>query len=194
MSRKLSDRVQAWIESKQILWGVFFASIAETTVVPIPIEVVLIPIMLANCDKLWRISASALAGCLVGASIGYFIGMGAYEGIGQPVIEMMGMETEFEEYRARIEENGFWYVLVIAVTPVPFQIAYLGAGVVQMPFLSFLAAVILGRGARYFGLGLLVYILGRAAGPWLERNKYRLALWVTGIFIGGYIVYALLPI
>lgn len=194
MSRKLSDRMEAWIESKQVLWGVFFASIAETTVVPIPIEVVLIPIMLANCDKLWRIAASALAGCLVGASIGYLIGMGAFEGIGEPVIEMMGMEDEFEEYRGRIEENGFWYVLVIAVTPVPFQIAYLGAGVVQMPFYQFLAAIIIGRGSRYFGLALLVYVLGKAAGPWLERNKYRLALWVTGIFIGGYIIYKLLPI
>lgn len=186
---KLAERTQRFIESRHVLWGVFLASMAETTVVPIPIEVVLIPVMLANHERTWRIALFTLLGCLVGASIGYVIGYGAYEGLGEPFIKAIGAEDEFAEYKGKLEGDGFWYVLMMAITPIPFQIAYIGAGVVKMPFLVFLAAAILGRGARYFGLALLVRLLGNAAGPWLERNQYRIAIWATGLFIGGFTLY-----
>lgn len=189
--RRLAARLQAWMESDKALWGVFFASLAETTVVPIPIEVALIPVMLTNPRRLWLVATVALAGCIVGASIGYWIGYGAYGTIGKPFIEALGATEQFEVYRLKLDERGFWHVLVIAITPIPFQIAYLGAGVVQMAFWKFLLAAAIGRGVRYFGLALFVAILGKAAGPWLQRNKFRIALWATGIFIGGYVLYEL---
>jgi membrane protein YqaA with SNARE-associated domain len=188
----LADRTTDWIESKHVLWGVFVASLAETLFVPIPIETVLIPVMLTNRDRLWRIATIALVGCLVGATLGYIIGCAAYDAVGQPIIDTLGLASQFEEYKAKIDGDGFWYVLIIALTPVPFQIAYVGAGVVQMSFLLFFAAAILGRGVRYFGLAGLVVVLGKAAGPWLERNKYKLAIWATVAFVGGYIAIKLI--
>lgn len=187
--RGVTATLRGWMESKNALWGVFAASLAETTVVPIPIEVALIPVMLTNRDRLWRTAGAALAGCLVGASIGYFIGYGAYSSVGRPFIESLGLTEDFTTYRDKLNGNGFWYVLMAALTPIPFQIAYLGAGVVQLAFWKFIAAAILGRGVRYFGLAVLVAILGRAAGPWLERNQFRIAIGATALFIGGYILY-----
>jgi len=179
----MAERTRAWIESKHVLWGVFVASLAETTVVPIPIEVVLITVMLANRRRLWWIASAALAGCLAGAGLGYLAGYGAFETVGEPVLRWLGLAERFEEYRIRLEEDGFWYVVAIAITPAPFHIAYLGAGVVRMPFLTFFAAAAIGRGVRYFGLAVLVRILGDAAGDWLERHTYRVAIWATVLFI-----------
>ncbi len=186
---RLVEKTRAFIESRHVLWGVFLASLAETTVVPIPIEVVLIPVMLANHTRTWRIALFTLLGCLTGASLGYLVGYGAYEAVGEPFMSAVGADDEFARYTEKLEGDGFWYVLMIALTPIPFQIAYVGAGVVKMPFLVFLAAAIVGRGIRYFGLALLVRILGATAGPWLERNQYRIAMWATGIFIGGFTLY-----
>lgn len=191
MTAKITDRMTGWMESRHALRGVFGASFAETTVIPIPIEVVLIPVMLTNRARLWRIALSALAGCLVGATIGYFIGFAAYEAVAQPLVESAGWAEQVDEYRQKLEQDGFWYVLLVAVTPVPFQVGYLGAGLAGMPFPSFIAAAAVGRGVRYFGLAVLVMVLGRAAGPWLERNRYQIAIWATLLFIGGYAAYQL---
>ncbi len=191
MGEKLAERMRRWIESRHVVWGVFAVSFAETTVLPVPIEVVLIPVMLTNHRRLWHIAAFTLAGCLVGASVGYLIGLGAYEVVGQPFIELVGATEQFGRYKQKLADDGFWYVLMLSITPVPFQIAYLGAGVVKMSYPTFLASAALGRGLRYFGLALLVAILGRAAAPWLEQHKTQLAIWVTVIFIGGYTAYEL---
>lgn len=174
------------INSRHAGWGVFIASLAESTLVPIPLEVVLLPIMIGNHRKAWKHATLALLGCLLGATIGYFVGLLAYETAGQWFVGVMGLEGQMESVRGRIEDRGFWYVLFVAISPVPFQLGYLGAGLAGFPFWLFLLASAIGRGVRYFGLVVLVLILGKAAGPWLEAHKTSIAIWATLAFIAVY--------
>jgi membrane protein YqaA with SNARE-associated domain len=174
------------MRSKHAGWGVFVASLAESTFVPIPLEVVLLPLLIARREKAWAYAAFALAGCLLGASIGYVVGMLAYETIGQWFVGVMGLEGQMERVKGKIEDRGFWYVLFVAISPVPFQLGYLGAGLAGFSFWLFLLASAIGRGVRYFGLVVLVLVLGKAAGPWLERHQTELAIGVTLSFIGIY--------
>ncbi|WP_227367492.1 YqaA family protein [Halomonas sp. M20] len=157
----------AWLDrlarSNHAYWLLFLASMLETLLIPIPIEIIIIPWMLSHPDKKWRIAAVALAGNLAAATVGFWLGSLAMEQWGDALISFFGGQQVYDSFQARFEKQGFLAILAIGITPVPFQIAMLVAGASNYPFLLFLAAACMARGVRYFGLALLVRIFGDAA-------------------------------
>lgn len=141
----------------------FLASFLETTIVPIPIEVVLIPYMLANRDRIWWIATVALAGCLLGAMVGYGVGYFLFESVGNWLLEAAGWREQFRIFENQFRAWGFWAIVAVAVTPIPFQVAMLLAGVTGYSVALFVAAAVLGRSVRYYGLALLVLAFGEMA-------------------------------
>lgn len=171
---------RAWLErlerSPHALTLLFLASMAETLVVPIPIELVLIPWMLWHPERKWAIAGVALAGNLAAASIGYGLGAFAMERWGPALLGWFGDPTVYEELVERFEEDGFMTVVSIAVVPIPFQLAMLASGAAGYPFLLFLLAALIGRGVRYFGLALLIAIAGEAAMRLWQRYSVPIGL------------------
>ncbi|MCT8467155.1 VTT domain-containing protein [Chromohalobacter canadensis] len=157
----------AWLErlsySRHALSLLFFASVLETLLVPIPIETILIPWMLAQPRRKWRLASVALAGNLAAASIGYALGAWALNTWGTTLIPLFGGQDAYAAFQARMASDGFMAVLAVGIIPIPFQIAMLAAGSSGYPFPFFLLAALLARGARYFGLALLVHVAGDAA-------------------------------
>lgn len=140
--------------------ALFGLSVLEALVLPVPLEAVMAPYMQLRRDMIWRIAAVGLAGFLAASLAGYAIGAMLFEEIGQPVITAMRWQQEYARGDALLQEHGFWALVLIAATPIPTQIALLGAGAMGYPVLPFLAAMALARGARYFGLALLVRLAG----------------------------------
>ncbi|SHF34940.1 membrane protein YqaA, SNARE-associated domain [Modicisalibacter ilicicola DSM 19980] len=157
----------AWLnrlaESNHAYWLLFVASMLETLLIPIPIEVILIPWMLSHPDRKWIIAGVALAGNLTAATLGFWIGSLAMEQWGDMLISLFGGQQAYDSFQTRFDAQGFMAILAIGIIPVPFQIAMLVAGASGYPYLLFLAAACLARGARYFGLALLVRVFGDAA-------------------------------
>lgn len=169
------------VHSKHMLWGVGFASFMESLLVPIPLETILIPLMQVRREMLWLISAMALLGCMAGAALGYVIGYFVFELIGQQMIAMLSTPEQFETIRQQIHLHGFWYVLSVGVTPIPFQIAMLAAGATGYSFLLYMLATTLSRCVRYFGLGLLVCLFGNQAQKLLEEHKTGASIFLLGL-------------
>ncbi len=136
---------------------------AETLLVPIPIEVILIPWMLCHPERKWTVAGVALAGNLTAATLGYYFGVFAMDQWGDTLISFFGSQESYEQFQQRFSEDGFVAILSIGIIPVPFQIAMLAAGANGYPIALFLLAAMIGRGVRYFGLALLVAIAGEAA-------------------------------
>lgn len=180
MSRFHVTSAKDWLarldRSRHALWLLFAVSMLETLVVPIPIEIVLIPWMLCHPKRKWTIAGVALAGNLTAASLGYLVGVSVMEQWGQQLVGLFGSQEAFETFRARLQEEGFMAVATIGVAPVPFQIAMLAAGASGYPFLLFLLAAMLGRGVRYFGLALLVALAGDAALRLWQRHARLLGV------------------
>ncbi len=154
--------------------GVGVLSVGESTVVPIPLEAVIMPLMIAWPRRAWFIATAALVGALVGASAFYFLGHLLFDPVVLPLLQQFGLE---QDYRAALdnlsEESLFWSVFLISVGPAPLQLATLGAGASSMSYLTFIAAIATSRAIRYLGLALLCNLLG-------ERIKrYRVPKWVT---------------
>lgn len=180
MSRLHLTSARDWLEqlnrSPHALWLLFGASVLETLLVPIPIEVILIPWMLCHPERKWTIAGVALAGNLTAASLGYLLGVSVMEQWGDRLVGLFGSQEAFEAFRSTLRQEGFMAVATLGVTPVPFQIAMLAAGASGYPYPLFLLAAMLGRGVRYFGLALLVALAGDAALRLWERHARKIGL------------------
>ncbi|GAB2792929.1 hypothetical protein GCM10027040_18930 [Halomonas shantousis] len=178
---------RAWLDrldrSRHALLLLFVASMMETLVVPIPIEVILIPWMLCHPDRKWTIASVALAGNLTAAMIGYYLGAFAMAQWGDALINFFGDQATYNSFQSRFQQDGFTAILAIGLVPVPFQIAMLAAGASSYPIVMFLLAAMLGRGIRYYGLALLVALMGNAALQLWKRHSRPLG--AVGVMLFG---------
>ncbi|WP_299258040.1 VTT domain-containing protein [uncultured Kushneria sp.] len=186
--QRLGDRLTALMDHRRAIWLLFVASILETLIVPIPIETILIPWMVMRPEKRWRLATVALAGNLLAAAIGYGLGAWAMGQFGDQLIALFGGQQAFNDFDQRFSDNGFLAVLSIGVIPIPFQIAMLVAGSTSYAFPLFMLAALLARGARYFGLALLVHFFGdRALRLWKRHERTMMVVLVVAVV--GYLIY-----
>lgn len=171
-----TNRVRVWSDrlaaSQHDLTLIAAISFMEALIIPIPLELVLIPYMVKEHHRAWTIATAALAGCLVGALVGYGVGLTLFESVGRWLLETLQYTEQFEVFQQRFEENGFWAIVLVGVVPIPFQVAMLVAGAAGYPILLFLIASAIARGIRYYGLALLVKLVGdRAKALWENHSK-----------------------
>lgn len=154
----------------------FFLSALEATILPIPLELILVPYMLLERQRIWLIASVALAGFMTGAVGGYYIGYALFDTAGQWFIDYLSVQQQYNEFKQALEDNGFWSIFLVGVTPVPFQVAMLAAGAGQYPITLFLLSAGIARALRYYILAALVAWLGPQAENIWERYS-ALAGW-----------------
>lgn len=159
------------VKSRHLLRGVTIASFLESTIVPVPLEAILLPLMQARRDKLWAIATMATLGCVIGATFGYALGFFLFDLIGDWTISYFSTPEQWQVVTEKMQKEGFWFVLTLGILPIPFQIAMLAAGATQYSLLLYLLATAVSRAIRYFGIALAVQIGGDHAERLLR--KYR---------------------
>lgn len=154
-------------------------SFLEATVVPIPLETVVAPLMAAHPRRAYAIAGAIFAGCLVGALAFYLLALALYDPVVAPALDRLGLLGDFDAMRERLTDRGlFWTVFLVSLTPAPFQLATLGAGAVGGSVATFMLAVAASRALRYFGLGFLAKRFGPRL---LEAAGGRTQLVVKGV-------------
>lgn len=172
---RLLDYSKKLIESKHMIWGTGVVSFMESTFLPITIEIILIPVMVRNRSRWpgpWLLATSALIGSILGGLAGYGVGYFLWDSFGSWAAESMGWAQQFEDYRTKIDNNGFWVVLSVGLTPVPYQVATLAAGSAGYNVAMFVLAIVIARGIRYYALALLVHFMGDKAEAWVNEHPY----------------------
>lgn len=141
--------------------GLAAMSLAESTLVPIPLETVVAPLMVGHPKQAVRIALAIWIGCLLGAAAFYGLGAALADPVVRPALASLGLEQDFDRMIKQLGTDGlFWTVFLVSFSPAPMQLATLGAGAAQANFAVFFAAIALSRGLRYFGLALLAQIIG----------------------------------
>lgn len=169
-----NTKTQQWYQklasSPHALVLLFFLSALEATVFPIALELILIPYMVLERQRIWLISTVALAGFLVGSIGGYYIGSALFDTAGQWFINYLSLQDYYQEFQQTLKQDGFTAIFLVGVTPVPFQVAMLAAGAGDYPLSMFLFAAGVARALRYYVLALIVLWLG----PYTEKlwGKY----------------------
>mgnify|MGYP003113793108 CR=1 FL=1 len=160
--KKTQERLAGLAAGRRGLGGIAVASFMETTIIPVPIEIIIAPIMAASRARGFIVATVTLIGSVAGALSLYLLAWALFDDLAQPLIDVMGWQDEFDTLETKFEEGGFWVVFAISIAPVPMQIAALAAGAASYPVWLFLIAIMLSRAVRYYGLWLLV--LGFGAG------------------------------
>ena len=186
IKKNIKQKTRNFIDSKHMLRGITVASFLESTIVPIPLEAVLVPLMQARREKLWIIALMATLGCIVGALFGYALGYYLFDVIGDWIIKTFSTPEQFENVRKQMEDQGFWFVITLGIVPIPFQIAMLAAGATKYSLTLFLIASAIARSIRYFGLAIIVYYAGNQAERIINKHKTKAMIVLTVLITGAW--------
>jgi|TARA_B100002049_G_C16084308_1_gene378582 membrane protein YqaA with SNARE-associated domain len=173
IGKKLKQKTRQFVDSKHMLKSITVASFLESTIVPIPLEAVLVPLMQARREKLWLIALMATVGCIIGAVFGYALGYYLFDIVGDWVINTFSNPEQFEQVKQKMQSQGFWFVLTLGIVPIPFQIAMLAAGATKYSIVLFLLATVIARSIRYFALAAVVYYAGNQAERIIQKHKTK---------------------
>ena len=188
MIRRLYDWTLAWAAHPRAMWVLAFVSFVESSVFPIPPDVLLIPMVLAAPRRAWLIAAICTVSSVAGALLGYAIGALAFEAVGEPILVALGKADGFAAFRALYEEWGIWVVLAAGVTPFPFKVVTIMSGLVAFPLLPFLVSAIVARGLRFFLVAALLWRFGTPVRDIIERRLGLVFSVAVAALVGGFLL------
>ncbi|HKY95687.1 MAG TPA: VTT domain-containing protein [Kiloniellales bacterium] len=173
--------------------AVGLVSFSESAILPIPIDAVIIPVMLADRSKVWPVAWLATWTSVLGGAVGYALGWLLYETVVAWLIDFYGWQEAFAEVQQDFHEQGALIVAIGAITPVPYKLVAIASGVEQLDFALFMLVSVVGRAARFVFFSGLVWYFGPAVRRIMDRNAkwvgwVVLATLVLGFVIVGWLV------
>jgi membrane protein YqaA with SNARE-associated domain len=168
----------------------FLALIAfiESSVFPIPPDVLLIPMILAARDKAWLYAGVATAASVIGGLFGYGIGFFLFEAVGRPVLDLYGYADKFLIFQGWYHDQGAWIVFGAGLTPFPYKVVTIASGAVALDLATFTGASVLSRGLRFFIVAALLWQFGAPIRAFIEKNLGWLTVVFFVLLLGGFAV------
>ena len=188
MLRRIYDWIIALSASPRALPALAVVSFTESSFFPVPPDAMIIPMVLAQPKRAWRIALVATAASVLGGIAGYAIGYYLYETVGQWLISVYGLGEDFDAFRAAYAEWGAWIILIKGMTPIPYKIVTIASGFAGYDFFMFVVLSTITRGARFFLEAELLRIYGEPIRGFIEK---RLTLVTTGFLaaiVGGFLI------
>ena len=182
--RRLYDWMLAWADRPGGPAALGILSFAESSFFPIPPDPLLLALALGAPRRALLFGAICTAASVLGGIAGYAIGYYVWEAVGNFFFEHVPGVTPdaFAMVQGMYRRWDFWAVFLAGVTPLPYQVFPLSAGVFQISFPVFIIASITSRGLRFFILSGLVYFFGPTIQSFIDRHFNRLA-WAFGILL-----------
>lgn len=169
MIRSLYDWTLRQAEHRFALWVLGFVAFIESSVFPIPPDILLIPMVLAAVKRAWLIALVCTVSSVLGGGLGYLIGSLAFDLLGEPILEFYHKTENFESFKERFNQYGHWAVLFAGMTPFPYKVITIASGATGLPFLQFILWSFIARGARFFLLAALLWKFEAQVKPFIER-------------------------
>ena len=170
MIKRLYDWVFGLASHPHALWVLAFIAFIESSVFPIPPDVLMIPMILARPNRAWLIAGIALVASVLGGLLGYAIGALAFEQLGQPILASLGKGDAMAAFSDRFNGVGFWAVLTAGVTPFPYKVITIMSWWTGMPLATFIVTSILARALRFFIVAALLWKFGAPIRDFIERR------------------------
>ena len=178
MLRRMYDRLMAEAVKPRAERVLAVVSFAESSFFPIPPDVMIVPMVLANPARAWRIALIATVASVVGGLFGYAIGYFLFETLGNLLFDFYGLQDKAHAFQTSYQQWGLWIILIKGLTPIPYKLVTITSGAAHFSLAVFIAASIVTRGARFFLLSALLRSFGPPIRDFIER---RLTL-VTSAF------------
>ena len=188
MMQKMLDRlwdIAARKGAERVLMAVSFT---EAIFFPVPPDLLLLPMGLANRDRVFRLAWICLLFSLAGGVIGYGIGYYFMETLGDPIIRFYGLEKQYTEIQVWYDTYSAWAVSIAGLTPIPYKLCTLTAGAFKVNWPIFIMASAISRGLRFFVIALLIRYFGETARTFLEKRFNLVVTAALILVILGFVV------
>lgn len=166
----LYARAMQWARHPHAPWYLGGLSFAESSFFPVPPDVMLAPMSLAQPARAWWFALLTTAASVLGGVFGYLIGWLAFDAI-EPLLRDAGYYSSYLQAKEWFAQWGFWAIFLAGFSPIPYKVFTITAGVIAMSFVPFVLASAIGRGARFFLVAGLMAWGG-------ERMEQQLHRWV----------------
>jgi membrane protein YqaA with SNARE-associated domain len=173
---RLVRYVKTFSEHRYGRWVLAAIAFADSSFLPIPPDLLLVPMALVRPKQIWALSLICTVASSLGAVVGYLIGYGLWSLVGVPLVELYGYGNGFTAYQHLIEKWGVWIIIAKSLTPVPFKIMAIAAGVAAMSPTAFLASAVAGRALHFAIVATLIALWGDRVMGLLSRYGRALAI------------------
>ncbi len=188
MLRGLYDWTMRTAASKEAPWALAVVSFVESSFFPIPPDVMLIPMVLSNRQKAWWYATIATVASVLGGILGYAIGYYLYDAVGLPILKFYGREHALDSFITFVQEYGVPAVIIKGMTPIPYKVVTIAAGVGKMNFLAFIGASIIARAMRFYLVAGLLYFFGEPIRAFIEKRLGLVMAIFLVLLIGGFVL------
>ena len=188
MIRRLYDWTLSLAQSRHALWALALVAFVESSVFPIPPDILMIPMILAAPSRAFLIATVCLVASVTGGMLGYLIGYGLFETIGQPVLNFYGKSEAADAFNQRFNDWGAWAVLIAGVTPFPYKVITIMSGWTGLSLPVFIVASIVARGLRFFVVAALLWKYGAPIREFIERRLGLMFTLFIAILFGGFLL------
>ena len=170
-TKSLLKRIMDTCKGPNAMPALFTASFLESSLLPVPIDLIMAPVCLAQPRKLWQIALVGACGSVCGALLAYALGALAYEFAGQWLVGMWGKSDAFADFQSQFASEGWKAVAIAGVTPIPFKFSAILAGAVAMPLHVFIGVAFTVRLFRFLIIALVIKSFGRGVKIASEKHS-----------------------
>jgi membrane protein YqaA with SNARE-associated domain len=188
MLKRAYDWALARAASPQAERFLAFVSFADSSFFPVPPDLMLIPMCLAQPQRALRYALVATITSVAGALLGYAIGALLFDTVARPLLALYGYLPVFESFRARFNANGWLIMFLFAFTPLPYKVATIAAGATGLSLPVVVLVSTLGRGGRFFLVALVMRRWGEPAAALIDRHFHTLAVVFGILLVGSFVV------
>jgi len=160
-------------------------SFIEAFIFPIPPDVLQIALSVGNRKKSIYYAFLSTIFSILGAFIGYYIGSILWKSIGIKIVDFYHAWAVFESLKDKFNTHGFVAIFVAALTPIPYKVFTITAGVCKTNLTIFIISSILGRGLRFFTVGILIFIFGEKIKTFIDKYFNLVTIVFTILLIGA---------
>lgn len=185
--RRLYDQTMRIAAHKHAAWWLAGISFVESSVFPIPPDVVLMPMCLADRSKSFWYATICTVGSVLGGIFGYVIGYFLFESVGKVILNFYDLMGQFTSFQEKYNTWGGWIVFGGGFTPIPYKIITIASGVANMNIFVFCVASIVGRALRFYLIAALLWRYGMPIQTFIEKYLGSLTILFFTLLIGGFI-------
>ena len=185
--QELSNWIRDFAETDWALLILFVTAFLESTISPIPPDPLLIPMAVLQPNLAIWLGVLCTVASVLGAVLGHWLGAQ----FGRPILGRFVSEGRIRSAESLFDKYGVWAVLVAAVTPIPYKVFTILAGVLKLDMKRFLIASIIGRGMRFLSLAVVIFLFGEDVQAFVEENFEALTV-LAGVGVIGSVLFVII--
>ncbi len=186
--RSLYDWTMEKAAHPQAEWWLAFFCFIESSFFPIPPHPLLGLMCLAEPKKAIRFALIATLASVAGALLGYAIGWGLYDTVGEPLLGLLGLTESFPVAACYLREYDVEAILIAGATPVPFKLLTITAGFINMALIPFVLASLAARALIFMTVGILFRLFGAPIKAVTDKYLGTVTTVFILLVVGGFIV------